>query len=36
MGTLLGELKSRMSWAGDTIARTEVSYELGWGYYKEN
>ena len=28
MGKLLGGVKSRMSWGGDTIRRTEVSYEL--------
>ena len=36
MGTLWGGLKSPMSWGGDIIGRTEVSYELGWEHYRED
>ena len=36
MGTLKGGLKSPVSWDGDTIGRTEISYELGWGHYRED
>ena len=25
-----------MSWGGDTVGRTEVSYEDGWGHFRED